>query len=133
MELDIDPDLCARIDAEAIETVLRNLLENALLYSAGAPSIRVLLKREGERAHLIFADRGKGIERKEQKKVFQMFYRVRHTGETIRGSGLGLFIVRAVVRLHRGKVWLESEGKDKGTTFHILLPLCRKTFGEDAS
>jgi signal transduction histidine kinase len=133
MELDIDPDLCARIDAEAIETVLRNLLENALLYSAGPPSIRVLLKREGERAHLTFADRGKGIERKEQKKVFQMFYRVRHTGETIRGSGLGLFIVRAIVRLHRGKVWLESEGRDKGTTFHILLPLCRETAGEDAS
>jgi hypothetical protein len=133
MELEIDPDLHARVDAEAFETVLRNLLENALLYSAGPPSIRVVLKREGQRAHLIFSDRGKGIERKEQKKVFQMFYRVRHVGETIRGSGVGLFIVRAVVRLHRGKVWLESEGRDKGTTFHILLPLSRESTIEEVS
>jgi hypothetical protein len=134
MDLEIEPDLHARIDAEAFETVLRNLLENALLYSAGPPSIRVVLSREGERkAHLIFSDRGKGIERREQKKVFQMFYRVRHAGETIRGSGVGLFIVRAVVRLHRGQVWLESEGRDKGTTFHILLPLSRESAVEEVS
>jgi hypothetical protein len=92
----------------------------------------VILKREGHRAHLIFSDKGKGIERKEQKKIFQMFYRVRHD-ETIRGSGVGLFIVRAVVRLHRGKVWAESEGKGKGATFHILLPLTRETAGEPTS
>jgi signal transduction histidine kinase len=133
MDLDIDPDLYARIDAEAIETVLRNLLENALLYSAGPPSIQVILKREGHRAHLIFSDKGKGIERKEQKKIFQMFYRVRPSDETIRGSGVGLFIVRAVVRLHHGKVWAESEGKGKGTTFHILLPLTRETAGKQTS
>jgi hypothetical protein len=126
MALEITPDLYARIDGEALETVLRNLLENALLYAVGRPSIRVILKREGRHAHLIFTDRGKGIARKEQKKVFRMFYRAPHPGETIRGSGLGLFIVRAVVRLHRGKVWLESEGAGKGTTVHILLPLCRQ-------
>lgn len=123
MELEIEPDLYARIDAAEIETVLRNLLENALLYSGGPPFIRVTLKREGNRAHLIFMDRGKGIEKREQKKVFRMFYRVRHSGETIRGSGVGLFIVRAVIRHHGGKVWLESQGRDKGTTFHVSLPL----------
>jgi signal transduction histidine kinase len=51
-----------------------------------------------------------------------MFYRVRE-GETIRGSGLGLFIVRTIVRLHRGKVWVESGGLGQGTSIHIRLPL----------
>jgi signal transduction histidine kinase len=51
-----------------------------------------------------------------------MFYRVRKSDETIRGSGLGLFIVRAAIWRHRGKVWLESAGTGKGTTIHIRLP-----------
>ena len=104
-----------------METVFRNLLENSLLYSTGAPRIRISLHRDERYAHLTFTDQGKGIEKKDQKKVFQMFYRVR-TRETIRGSGLGLFIVRAVVRRHRGKVWLESEGRDKGTSFTFCFP-----------
>jgi signal transduction histidine kinase len=129
MELEIEPGLRGRFDAEALETVFRNLLENALLYAAGAPQIRVCLHRQGNRAHLVFADRGRGIERKELGKVFRMFYRVRHHGETIRGSGLGLFIVQTVVRLHGGKVWVESAGLGQGTTFHILLPLAREGQG----
>jgi len=124
MELALEPGLHARIDAEALETVLRNLLENALLYSSGTPQITVNLRREEQDAHLTITDCGRGLDKREQKRVFQMFYRVRQTGETIRGSGLGLFIVRAVVRLHKGKVWAESGGVGQGTTFHILLPLC---------
>jgi two-component system phosphate regulon sensor histidine kinase PhoR len=123
MELDIAPGLFVRMEPSELETVLRNLLENALLYSVGPPVIRVSLRQEERFAHLVFADQGKGISKKEQKKVFRMFYRARHPGETIRGTGLGLFIVRAVVRLHQGKVWAESEGLGKGTTFHIRLPL----------
>lgn len=125
MDLDIEPDLCARIEADALETVFRNLLENALLYSHGAPDIHISLKEEDKSAHLAIADRGRGLEKEELEKVFRMFYRVRPPGETIRGSGLGLFIVRAVIRLHRGKVWVESAGRGKGTTVHILLPLCK--------
>lgn len=133
MALDIAPDLHARIEPEALETVFRNLLENALLYSGGEPPvIAIRLEKEGNYAHLRFSDQGKGIAKKEQKKVFRMFYRVR-SGETIRGSGLGLFIVRAVIRLHRGKVWLESEGANRGTTVHILLPLIEKTAAKEAS
>lgn len=133
MRLDIEPGLCARIEKDSMETVLRNLLENAILYSAGPPVIEVTLRGEERHAHLTFADKGRGVEKEEQKKLFRMFYRVRPPGETIRGSGLGLFIVKALVRLHHGKVWLESEGTGKGTTFHILLPLCRKESEEETS
>ena len=123
MQLEITPGIEAPIDPEGLETAFRNLLENALLYSDGPPRLRIALYRDGKWAHLEFQDGGKGIEKRHRKKVFNLFYRVRHSGETIRGSGLGLFIVRAMVKLHGGKVWLESAGLGTGTTFHLLLPL----------
>lgn len=122
LELDIEPGILARFDSESLETVFRNLLENALLYSEGAPVIRITLKRDRDAAHLAVADQGRGIDPKDQHKVFQMFYRVTRHGKTVRGSGLGLFIVRAVIRLHKGKVWIESAGHGRGTTVHIRLP-----------
>ncbi len=119
----IEPGLMARFEADAFETVMRNLLENAILYADGPPIIKINLTRDGETAHLRFIDQGNGIPAKYQKKVFQIFYRIRHSGKTIPGSGLGLFIVRNVIRLHGGKVWIESPGKGKGTTFHLMIPL----------
>jgi two-component system, OmpR family, phosphate regulon sensor histidine kinase PhoR len=121
LEMDIDPELHVRFDVESLETVFRNLLENALLYAVGPPKIRIALRREGKKAHFTLSDEGRGIPAEEKEKVFRMFYRLRQHGETIRGSGLGLFIVRAIVRLHRGRVWIES--REKGTSIHILLPL----------
>lgn len=120
---DITSDLIVRFETESLETVLRNLLENSLLYVDGSPIINIELKRDGGMAHLIFSDKGHGIPQRYQKKVFRMFYRIRHSGKTIRGSGLGLFIVRNVIRLHGGKVWADSPGSGHGTNFHMTLPL----------
>lgn len=123
MDLELTPGLMADIDTEAMGTVFRNLLENALLYAQGTPKIHIVLKHKDRQIVMCFRDQGKGIALREQKKIFQMFYRVRQTSETIRGSGLGLFIVKAVIRLHRGKVWVESRGQGEGATFQIRLPL----------
>ncbi len=123
MLIDIEPGLFVKIESESMETVFRNLLENALLYSDKPPQIRVGLRRQGDKAILTVSDQGRGLQRKHLKKVFQMFYRVRPSGETIRGSGLGLSIVRAIIRLHSGRVWLESAGEGQGTTVYLLLPL----------
>lgn len=133
MALEIAPGLYADLDTEAMETVFRNLLENAVLYASGPPEILVILEQDGRKAYLSFTDRGRGIDKKDQKKVFQMFYRGKHPGETIRGSGLGLFIIRAIIRLHRGKVWITSEGSGKGTTVHIVLPLKPKPAEESSA
>lgn len=119
----IEPGLTARFETEALETVLRNLIENSLLYVDGPPHISVELKRDGGMAHLIFNDQGHGISRQYQKKVFRMFYRVRRSGKSIRGTGLGLYIVRNIIRLHGGKVWIDSSGIGQGTSFHLTLPL----------
>lgn len=119
----IEPNLIAKIDIEILETALRNLLENAILYAEGPPVVNISLQRDNKMAHLSFADQGRGIDAKYQKKVFRMFYRIRRGDRTIRGSGLGLFIVNNVIRLHGGKIWLKSPGSGFGTTFHIQIPL----------
>ena len=119
----IEPGLVAYFEIEALETIMRNLLENAILYTDKPPIVKIKLIRDGDMAHLHFSDQGHGILARYQKKVFRMFYRIRRSGKTIRGSGLGLFIVRNIIRLHGGKVWIDSPGNSKGSTFHLLIPL----------
>jgi signal transduction histidine kinase len=123
MTLEITPELYTRFEPEALETVFRNLLENAILYSPDALNIRVTLFRDRDFAHLTVADCGRGIATNERKKVFRMFYRGQRSGEAIRGTGLGLFITQAVVRLHKGRVWMESPNEGPGTEVHIRIPL----------
>lgn len=123
LTMEIEPQITATIDVEGMEMALRNLFENALLYSPVSPEIRVSLRRSGRQCLLDFQDNGKGLKKNEQEKIFDMFYRVRTPGENIRGTGLGLYIVRSVVSAHGGKISVESPGLGKGCTFHITLPL----------
>jgi signal transduction histidine kinase len=123
--IEVEEGIKAPIDTEGMETVLRNLFENAVLYSPASPEIRVSLRKSGRLCHLIFQDQGKGIEASDLKRVFRMFYRVRRPGESIRGTGLGLYIVRSVVREHGGKIRVSSEGAGKGCRFTIILPLAK--------
>lgn len=133
LTLQIEPELHAMIDHDAMETVFRNLLENAILYSDGPPDVTVNLRSKGEHCLLTIADRGRGIETRDQGKIFKMFYRVRRKNENIRGSGLGLFIVHANIERHGGKISVESAGAGKGTSFQITLPRCQPgATGEDA-
>lgn len=120
---ELEPDLFARIEKESLETALRNLLENAVLYADAAPVVHVRLLRFGDSAKLQISDQGPGIPPKDRKKVFRMFYRLRQTGKTIRGSGLGLFIVRNLIKLHGGKVWIGSNKGNRGTTINLVIPL----------
>jgi signal transduction histidine kinase len=121
----IEPGIHIRFDNDSLEIVLRNLIENAMLYSNGAPVVNVKLERYGNNARLSVRDQGRGIPPKQLKKVFRIFHRIRQDGSNIPGSGLGLFIVRNIARLHRGKSWLESPGKDLGTTVHLTFPLVK--------
>jgi len=126
LEWKIEPGLMVNFDRELIETVMRNLLENAILYADGPPSVTIKLYRDGRLAHLSFSDQGRGIDPKYRKKVFKMFYRIRRGDGAVRGSGLGLFIVGNAIRRHGGKVWLKSPGPGFGSTFHLTIPIARK-------
>jgi len=119
----IEPGITARIEGDGMEMVLRNLLENAFLYSPASPEVHVTLMRSGKNCTLTVADNGSGIEVKELNNIFRMFYRVRQSGETIRGTGLGLYIVRSIVQRHKGSIRAESKGPGHGTSIIISLPV----------
>jgi signal transduction histidine kinase len=117
-----EPGIKANVDPEEMGMVLRNLFENAILYSPESPEITVHLSRAGGSLRLSIQDRGRGLEKKELKKVFGMFYRVHPTGENVRGTGLGLYIVQSVIRGYGGTASVESEGLGKGCCVTIILP-----------
>ncbi|HEV2915383.1 MAG TPA: HAMP domain-containing sensor histidine kinase [Pyrinomonadaceae bacterium] len=119
------------IDADAIAQAFMNLLDNAVKYSGTAREIVVRLDAEDGLIRLSVTDHGIGIAREEQEKIFEKFYRV-STGlvHDVKGSGLGLSLVKHIVEAHRGKVTVRSE-PGRGSSFTIHLP-AEKTSGEDA-
>ena len=113
----------ARIDPDALVQALVNLLDNAVKYSAGAKNIRVRLEQQDGFLSIAVTDYGLGIPREQHQKIFEKFYRVT-TGlvHAVKGSGLGLSIVKHIVEAHHGQVRVESQD-GRGSTFTILLPV----------
>ncbi len=111
-------------DPDELHTAVTNLLDNAVKYSPDGIHIAVeLAAQDGERVVLRVRDRGVGIAQNELKRIFKRFYRVRQRGRLrVKGTGLGLFIVRSIARNHGGRVFAESEGAGKGTTVTLELP-----------
>jgi signal transduction histidine kinase len=110
--------------ATGLETAVVNLLDNAVKYSKEKVEVEVELRRNGDgQAHLRVRDHGLGMGRAHLRFIFNRFYRI---GSEARrkssGTGLGLFIVRAVVKGHGGTVIADSAGPDRGCTFTITLP-----------
>lgn len=110
-------------DSSEIQTVFTNLIDNAIKYS-NKDRVEIEIKINDKRmAQISIKDCGFGIPPGDLKRIFHRFYRVpsRLTQKT-KGTGLGLFIVKAIVKRHGGKIWAESEGEGKGSTFTIELP-----------
>jgi len=122
----LPPSGNARIlgDPDELHTVVTNLLDNAVKYSPDGVHIEVELGAPDEELLVLrVRDRGVGIPQDELKRIFKRFYRVRRLGRPrVKGTGLGLFIVRSIVRNHGGRVFAESEGTGKGTTVTLELP-----------
>jgi signal transduction histidine kinase len=127
-EQSIDSSLpSVRVDREAIARALVNLVNNALKYSADDKFLGVKLYRANDLLKLEVVDRGIGITRREQSKIFEKFYR---TGDPLvhntKGSGLGLSLVRHITHAHGGEVEVEST-PGKGSKFVLSLPLAAAT------
>jgi PAS domain S-box-containing protein len=109
-------------DGERMYQVFENLLSNAIRFAADAkqPKIVIGYNDEGEYHQFYVRDNGVGIDPKDHRKIFEMFYRIKEKGDK-GATGLGLAIVDRIIRQHGGKVWVESE-KGKGATFYLTLP-----------
>jgi two-component system, OmpR family, phosphate regulon sensor histidine kinase PhoR len=112
-----------KADTLHLTNIIHNLLDNAIKYSKdGKPDIEVHTEDKGKSMTLTIADKGIGIEKEHQKKVFFRFYRV-PTGNihNVKGFGLGLFYVKNIIQAHHWHIDLDSE-MDKGTTITIEIP-----------
>jgi two-component system phosphate regulon sensor histidine kinase PhoR len=121
------PDLPpVRMDAAAIDDVVTNLLSNAWKYRRGdAADIRVATRAARGRVEVVVEDDGIGIPRGERRRVFEMFYRAEdYLSRAVPGTGLGLALVRTIVRAHGGRVRVESSPRG-GTAFRVRLPAAK--------
>lgn len=112
------------VDKDAMQIVFDNLTDNAIKYSPAPIRISVKLQSNEKQNIIEFSDSGIGISIKDQKTIFHKFHRVYNKNiPNVKGTGLGLFWVKEIVRLHGGKISVRSEGLNRGTTFIIELPI----------
>jgi hypothetical protein len=122
IRIDVDPDFPpVNADPARIREVLVNLIENAIKYRGDRPNpvIRIGVDVGGDEPVFFVADNGIGIDPRYLARIFNLFEKL--DGKT-EGTGIGLAIVQRIIEAHGGRVWAESEGEGKGTTFRFTLP-----------
>ena len=123
IQVNVDPDLVVWTDGAALEIVVRNLIDNAVKYSGGTPEVAIEASADERRVSIEVRDHGIGIPKKDLKRIFHRFYRVPDEGvRAKKGTGLGLFVVSALVRNLGGRVEAESAGPGTGALLRVVLP-----------
>lgn len=108
-------------DYVRLREVMQNLIDNAIKYSSSSPNpmIEIGSKKLGEEDFIFVKDNGIGVARPYHKKIFGLFEKLDPSTE---GAGIGLALVKRIVEWHGGKIWVESEGEGKGSTFYFTIP-----------
>jgi signal transduction histidine kinase len=127
IQTNIQPDLPpVLMDRDAMTQAISNLLDNAIKYSREVKQLSIIAETLGSDLSVEIADHGIGIPRAEQAKIFEKFYRVGNgLVHDVKGSGLGLSLVKHIIEAHKGTISVESD-VGKGSRFTILLPLARR-------
>ena len=120
----LDRSFLCRINQSLFEMFLMNIMTNAIKYNRSKkPIVDISFAINNGKLNVMFEDNGIGIEKREIKKIFKKFYRAGSSDNTSpRGSGLGLYLVQNIARIHKGKVIAESKGLGKGSAFTLILP-----------
>jgi two-component system phosphate regulon sensor histidine kinase PhoR len=123
LDAEVEPDLPpVKLDANAYTLAVLNLIDNAIKYAHDGKRISLSLKRDGDRIVLGVRDWGSGIDPEEHERIFERFYRAKAIRlKPIRGSGIGLALVRHIARAHQGDVEVTSDSA--GSTFSIWVPI----------
>ena len=130
IEINITEGLKAEFEKERIYDVVNNLLTNAIKYTP--PTGKILITSQFKDGEIVISieDNGIGFTEEEKKQTFTQFGKIERYGQGwdvgIEGTGLGLYIAKKIVELHNGKIWLESEGRNKGSKFYFSLPKTQK-------
>ncbi len=123
IRLDIPADLCLYLDATALDTVIKNLMDNAVKYSDPPVRVEVDARQDARGVTLEVRDHGIGIPPEESKRVFERFYRA--PGEAVRsrhGTGLGLYVVAQLLRGMGGRIEASAPAHGKGSVLRVTLP-----------
>jgi len=122
MAADLKP---IKADISGIQSILINLLENAVKYSDSSKEVNVEISQQKNNVMLHVSDQGMGIPEDEKSKIFNKFYRVGNEDtRSTKGTGLGLFIVKSIVRAHNGNIFVKNN-KPRGTIFQVSFPILK--------
>ncbi len=124
LSLQAPPCLEGSWDSDRMSQLLTNLISNAVRYSPKDSDVRVAVRQLPDSAVISVCDHGIGIPPEQQDLLFRPFSRL-DGAKARKGTGLGLYICKAIVEAHHGRIWVESE-QGKGTSFHVSLPLAHQ-------
>lgn len=115
-------------DVDRITEVLINMIGNAIKYTDPPGKITVSTHTDGDKIVVAIKDNGRGIPEEKDGHIFEKFSQVNVMKDQVKGTGLGMFIVKNLIELHKGKVWYKSsvDEKDHGTTFYFSLPILKE-------
>ena len=123
LRIEAPPVLAIQADAERIGQVLDNLVSNALRYSSEGAPVALQAVADGDEVVVSVIDQGPGLTTEQRERIFERFYRVDPSrSRALGGSGIGLAIARALTEAMGGRIWAESEGAGRGSTFRVALP-----------
>ena len=127
INMEIEEDVYTDVDRVKIEQVFMNLISNAIKNTPPKGRISIILREYDDYISISIKDTGVGLTEEEKKQLFKKFGKIERYGKgfdvDIDGSGLGLFISKNIVDLHNGTIGVESEGRNKGSTFIVTLPV----------
>ena len=108
------------------KTALGHLITNSIVFNKKGGKVEIELKKKNNKIYLTVEDTGIGICKEDQKYIFQRFFRGKNGSELqTQGTGLGLYIVKLVIKSMRGNLWFESK-ENKGTKFYLKIPITPK-------
>ncbi|TXT53575.1 MAG: putative Signal transduction histidine kinase [Promethearchaeota archaeon] len=125
--INLQNDVKAKFEKERIFDVINNLLTNAIKFTPPSGTITISTERKDDCVIFSIKDTGIGFTKEERTEIFKRFGKIERFGQgfdlQVNGSGLGLYIAKKIIELHGGKIWMTSEGRNKGSTFYFSLPI----------